>query len=239
MPAKKRTKRSGAKKRGKAAPKATRRGKRASRTATRKPRPAPKAAREVLARDRAVDELGKRVRPGKVRLGGTRRLTPTKAGFRALKRELLGVQRSVTKKGAKAKAYAFQLSIRYRGPDGRFKKLERIEGTFPLKKSVRARRRKGESEAQAFERITEDRIKGAVFRAIDRNEGVAAYPDFVKRALASGNRERITKAMRSFKKRRGVTFKVDIERHVTTGEAVSHGKNLSRNRRKRKAARRK
>lgn len=190
-----------------------------SRTVTKK---APKIARDIVARDAAVDDLAKRVRPGKVSLGRTRKLTPTKAGFRALRRELAGARKVVTKRGAKPKAYTFQLSIRYRGPDGRFKKLDRVEGVFPLKRSLTARKKRGESVEAAFERVTEQRIKAAVFRAIDRAEGVAQYPEHVRRALASGDRERITRAMRAFKKRRGVSFQVEIERHVTPGEAGRH-----------------
>jgi hypothetical protein len=185
------------------------------RTGTRKAT----TSKTILERDRAIDRLGRAVRPGKVKLGSTRNLTPTKAGFRALKREVSQVRRAIARKGAKPKAYSFQLSIKYRGADGRFKKLDKIEGTFPLGRAVRVRKKKGESDAKAFERITDARIKAAVFRAVDKAEGVAVYTPAVERALASGDRERITRAMRAFKKRRGVSFKVTVERHVTTGEA--------------------
>jgi hypothetical protein len=192
--------------------------------------PVSRSARELARRDAAVEELGPRVKPGKVKLGGTRRLTPTKAGFRALRREVKSVRQAITRKGAKPRAYGFQLSIRYRGADGRFKKLEKVEGTFPLKRSLSKRKKKGESDARVFERVTEDRIKAAVFRAIDRAEGIQGYTPAVLRALASGNRERITRAMQAFKKRRGVTFKVDIERHVTPGEAVAREKENTKRR---------
>lgn len=196
-----------------AAPKKGGAGKRPSaRGEQRKARPGSSLARTIVRKDKAIDELAGKVRRGPVHLGGTRRLTPTHAGFKALR----GVVRAVRSVQAKKpKAYSFKLSVRYRGPDGRFKKLEPIEGSFPLPAAVRRRRKKGESEAAAFQRLTESRIKGAVFRSIERAEGVATYSPAVERALASGDRDRITRAMRSFKKRRGVSFKVDVERQVT------------------------
>lgn len=200
--------------------------------------PVSKASRTMRARDEAVEQLGRKVRPGKVKLGSTRQLTPTKAGFRALKREIESVQRTITRRGAKPRAYSFQLSIRYRGADGRFKKLERVEGVFPLKRSLSKRKKKGESAARAFERITETRIKAAVFRAIDRAEGIVGYTPAVERALASGDRDRITRAMRAFKKRRGVTFKVDVERHVTTGEAERERRHMAAGKKRKSSSRR-
>ena len=197
-----------------------------------------RVARTIAQRDDALDELETKVRPGKVKLGSTRRLTPTKAGFRALKKELASVARAVSRKKRSPRAYTFQLSIRYRGADGRFKKLDNIDGSFPLKASINKRRRKkGESIEQAFERVSENKIKAAVFRAIDRAEGVATYTPTVERALASGDRERIGRAMRAFKKRRGVTFKVTVDRHVTAREGAQHDearKRVSRGTRRRK-----
>lgn len=191
--------------------------------------PARSVAREIKRRDQAVDDLGARVKRGPVKLASTRRLTPSRAGFRAMGRVIDAVH-DVTKKHPKA--VTFKLSVRYRGADGRFKKAEAIEGSFPLPRAIRSRRKKGESERKAFERITEQRIKSAVFRTIDRTEGVVGYTPAVRRALASGDRDRITRAMRAFRARRGVSFKLDVERQVTRARPVSrrsgHGRRRER-----------
>jgi len=181
-------------------------------------------AKQMQTRDRAIDELRGKVKPGAVKLATTRQLTPTKRGFRALRDTIKTVRAAQTRGKAGPKAFTFKLRVRYRGPDGRFKKLEPLEGSFPLPRSIRSRRKKGESEAAAFTRLTETRIKAAVFRGIDRAEGVAQYPKSVERALASGDRERITRAMQAFKKRRGVSFKVSVERQVTRGTNAAPAK---------------
>lgn len=181
-------------------------------------------AKQMQTRDRAIDELRGKVKPGAVKLATTRQLTPTKRGFRALRETIKTVRAAQTRGKAGPKAFTFKLRVRYRGPDGRFKKLEPLEGSFPLPRSIRSRKKKGESEAAAFTRLTETRIKAAVFRGIDRAEGVAQYPKSVERALASGDRDRITRAMQAFKKRRGVSFKVSVERQVTRGANAAPAK---------------
>ena len=122
--------------------------------------------------------------------------------------------------------------MRYRGPDGRFKSLEPIAGSFPLAKAVRRRRKKGESEAHAFERITEQKIRAAVFRSINEAEGVQRYTPAVERALASGDAKKIGRAMKAFRERRSASFKITVERHVT-------GQGASNERRARKLPRKK
>jgi len=149
----------------------------------------------------------------KIRVGKTRQLTPTRQGFRALDGVLKEVQRGRRKK--EREAFTFRLSLRYRGPDGRFRKRDiATEAGFPRLKDVRRRRRKGESEAAAFRRIAELEIKKAIFRAVDNQKDVRGNSDQLRSRMKGASVQTARRAMRKFKEARGLTFSVEINRHA-------------------------
>jgi len=177
----------------------------------------------VAAVERALATLRGKVKPGPIRVGQTRRITPTKAGFRALDRMVSEVTRAqrVRKRAA---AFTVNLKIRLRGPDGRYVSLPPLEGIgLPLSAEVAARRRKGESDAAAFKRLSEETLRRAVFRQADIMFGdyrqTRAGRTWESARLA-GDWKKARRALKRIKAQRDLTFQVELVRQVTaeTGE---------------------
>lgn len=117
-------------------------------------------------------------------------------------------------------------------PNGKVESIGEVRGGFPRLQDARRRKRKGESEAAAFRRITELEIRKAIFRVAnevkDRN-GKRSNTDEIKRVLrakfeerakrgkitkeerAKLEREKIQDAIRTMKKERALTFRLRID----------------------------
>lgn len=167
----------------------------------------------------ALKVLAGRVKPGPVSVGRTRRkVTPTKAGFRALDRLVTDVFRS-HKVRQRPAAFTATLKIRLRGPDGKFVALPpMIDIGLPLPAQVEASRKKGESAAHAFKRLSEDTLRRAVFRQADLMFGDYKETRDGKtweRATAAGDWKKARRALARIKKRRDLSFGVEFTRHVT------------------------
>jgi hypothetical protein len=161
----------------------------------------------------AVKELRGRVKPGPVMIGTTKRLTPTRAGFRALDPLLRELQRATPE--SERELYTFALNVRYRGPDGRFVKKPIGEANvLPGAREVRRRRRKGESTPQAFRRIVESQVKGAVFRQVEREKSLSGGSDELRQRMRGKSAKQVAKMWSKFKAARSVTFKVTVQREI-------------------------
>lgn len=175
---------------------------------------------------RGVRAIGQdRVKPGPVRIGATRRLTPTRAGFRALDAFLLSVQRG-SRKGSR-ELYSYDLQIRHRGPNGKLVDLAPFTGNvFPLPSEVRSRRRKGETAAATYRRLVETAIKSAIFRQADENRNIFGNTNEViarleraakRRGRKKPDAQRVREAFRAFRSKRSLTFKIAINRVIPGG----------------------
>lgn len=186
-------------------------------------------ARAVTRKERAVREVGERnIKPGRLRIGTTRRLTPTGKGFRAFNEALLAVQRA--SKGRRV-AFTVDLDVRFRKPDGTYAKVPLKSAGLPRLKDVRRVKRRGESDAHAFRRIVTDKVRGAVFRAVDRTRSLKGGTDELLGELEGKSPKQVRAALRRFKESRSLTFKVRLNRAVAA--RAGGGKSRQRGRRRR------
>jgi len=172
-------------------------------------------ARRVREVNAAVRTLGReRVRPGETVIGSTRRLTPTRRGFRALDDTLMAIQRSYGTK--QAALFTFDLSLRYRNARGQFVKPPTLRGvTFPRLQEVRRQRRRGESMASAFRRVVETQVKAATFRAAQSAGDIAMISDLYDKAnqhLERGNAKAAARAFKRIRKLRQLTVRLTVKR---------------------------
>lgn len=194
----------------------------------------PSLSRALRRKETALREVGSRnIRAAKLRIGTTRRLTPTKSGFAALNRTFLEAQKHQAKD--KRAAWTLDLDLRYRGPDGRFIKAPPLEGIgFPRLVDVRRRRRelakqyrdsKGKrgrlfkSEAEAYRYMAENVVKGAVFSATQnithlRKGRLVSYEMIESMIERGASQDDVREAFRTFKETRGVSFKVTVNRAI-------------------------
>lgn len=178
--------------------------------------------RQVARKEAALRELPARsVRSGKIRLGTTGRLTPTRAGFKALDSTLLSIQREA-KKSTRA-LWTLDLNIRFRGPDGRFMSRKLTGAGLPRPQDVKRQRgriekkrgRAFKSDAEAYRHMVETSVKAAVFRSVDQVKSIDGDTDSLMEQLEGKDYAEVRRAMRDFKKRRSLTFKVTLNRVVT------------------------
>jgi hypothetical protein len=173
----------------------------------------PKRVRDV---DDAVRVLGReRIKRGVTTLGATRRLTPTRAGFRALDKTLLAIQR--TQRGKrKADLFTFDLQLRYRDSDGNIVTVPpAADLIMPRAADVKRRRKKGESMAAAFRRLVEQEIKAAAFRAARDSPDIADVSDQYESlvtALQAGDSAEAKRLMREMRQARQLTFQITVKR---------------------------
>ncbi len=172
-------------------------------------------AKRVREVDEAVRTLGRgRIKKGVTTLGATRRLTPTRAGFRALDKTLLAIQRSGRK--GKRDLFTFDLSLHYRDSDGKLVKVPPARDLImPRLQDVKRRRKKGESLAAAFRRLVEQEIKAAAFRAARDSPDIADVSDQYEQlvtALQAGDSQQAKALMREMRQARGLTFQLTVKR---------------------------
>lgn len=171
----------------------------------------PSIVRNIEDTEKALQVVRERVKPGSIKLGKTRYVTPTRAGFRALDKTLLGVQKAQRRKGA---AFHLNLTIRFRDTRGKFVKVQAQGVGVPRLKDIRPR--KGETRASAFRTAVEQQVMSAVFRRIsaetigykERRQEAGARP--TKRSAAQ-----VRKELQRIKRTRQATFKVEVVRDVT------------------------
>lgn len=181
-----------------------------------------------VAESRAVplrDERGRfKRRAGRV--GGTRRLTPTKAGFRAFHDVATEISRTQRMRKRPA-IYTATLKIRLRGPDGRFQNIPPLEGIgLPLPSQVQAGRQPGETEAETFSRLIDQNIRAAVFRQVDLLLGDYRETKAGKRwerARMRGDWKAARSALARIKAERSVTYRVDFNRQLTGESDATEG----------------
>lgn len=189
----------------------------------------PSIVRNIEDTEAALRVVRDRVKPGSIKLGTTRYLTPTRAGFRALDKSLLAVQRASKKKGA---AFHLNLTIRFRDTRGRFVKVQAQGVGVPRLKDIRPR--KGETRASAFRTAVEQQVMSAVFRRIS-----AETVGYKQRVDVSGPVKRrsavqVKKELQRIKRTRQATFKVEVVRDVTARETPRPVPSRVRHRRRRK-----
>lgn len=190
--------------------------------------------------ERASRTLGEgRLRPGAIKVEGeTRRLTPTRQGFRALDRRLTKVAGL-----KKPRLFSYTLDIRFRGRDGRFKSVtqrgigvprlrdvkrmvryrdksgrEQLIGKSALKRASKVKRAevkrgkgKLETPRQALQRTVERQVQTEISRVVRIELGRYPSPQVTARRMG---RERAAAELRKVKKRRQVTFKFQLAREV-------------------------
>lgn len=178
------------------------------------PRRIPSLAKRVREVGAAVDTVGpENVKAGAILLGSTRRLTPTRAGFRALDSFLLELQRRSRRD--ERELYRFELDFRYRGPDGKMVSVEtRGRAIVPTLDMVKQHKKPGESIPQAWRRMLEHDIRRAIFREIDSVEhlGGAGRSEAIRRDMEKKSKKQVAAALRKFKKDRSFTFSVTMYR---------------------------
>jgi hypothetical protein len=179
------------------------------RAAKKKTKAAQTLGRRLKKKRAAARELGV---TGDFLIGKTAWLTPTSAGFRALDSFLLERQRSSKKR--ERDAFSFEIELRYRGPDGKIEPRRVISGGFPRLTEARRRRKRGESEAAAFRRLTELSIKKAIFRAVEGERDIRGNSDSMKRSIKGKSTKAARAAIRRFKSERALTFRVGVILHV-------------------------
>jgi hypothetical protein len=192
-----------------------------------KKRPSRSLSKSLRKKRGAIQEIGaKNVRRGPIMIGRTRWLTPTKRGFDSLRSFLLERQRSSKK--AEREAFTFGIEIRHKMPNGKVETIGEVRGGFPRLQDARRRRRKGETQAAAFRRITELEIRKAIFRVAnevkDRN-GKKSNTDELRRELqAKFEKTKLTKeqqkervkrylvrSVRKMKQARALTFRLRVD----------------------------
>jgi len=136
--------------------------------------------------------------------------------MRGMLGEVHRAQRLGAKGGRQRDAYSFVIDVAYKSKTGERKKITLKAAGFPEPGAIKQRRKKGESEPEAFKRIAGQTINAAVIRSINNAEGVERYTSREETAIAKGSRKQIAAALRSFKKRRQASFKVRVSREVTT-----------------------
>jgi hypothetical protein len=196
--------------------------------------PARSLGRRARTLEDAVRTVGREnVRGKRITVGTTRRLTPTHKGFRALDQVLTEIQRA---HGTEQTAlYSFDLNLRYRDARGKFAKPPTFENVvIPRLADVRRLRRKGETMAHAFRRLTQDTVKGAIFRSAqdapdivdtsERYEQISALYDAMRKRLKAGltkkqrarierqTAKHVAKLIASTKKARQLTFRLTVKR---------------------------
>jgi len=187
--------------------------------------PARLLGKRVRDVERSIRTLGReRVKAGPIVIGKTRRLTPTRQGFRALDKLLLEIQRAHGTEGASA--FTFDLQLRYRDKRGRFVNPPKVKGALlPRMADVRRRRKKGESMAGAFRRLVETEIKAATFRAAQDAPGIVDVGERYEKAMrlleiareSDSKRawQRVRKVMRELKAARALTLQLSITKVMT------------------------
>lgn len=169
----------------------------------------PSIRSKLHATERAIKTLGEsKVRKGPKPLGSTRKITPTKAGFRVVGRVLKEINK-VSRVG-KRRVFTYDLKGSYIGPDGKRRRFTRKGIGIPRPSDVR--RRKGESLTAAMNRVVQNRITGEVQTILrERLKGETPPGKFKGRPIT---RKAAAKALRKFKKTRGVKFSVTFNREV-------------------------
>jgi hypothetical protein len=124
---------------------------------------------------------------------------------------LLSIQRS----NARGELYTFSLSVKWKDVDGGWVTQDVGENNvLPGEREVRAFKQSGESLAAAFRRITGDLIRGAIFRQIESVKSLRGGTDELVRRLSGASSDAVKKAVRAFKSRRGLRFKVVFQRVI-------------------------
>jgi hypothetical protein len=182
----------------------------------------------IIATEKAVGTLGRKVKRGPIIVGKTRWITPTGSGWRALNRTLATVGKAtrgkVTKKPG---AYTFVLSFRFRGADGKMKSATLPASGFPVPKAVDSWRRKyprGQkgkakrkfSQAQAFRDLSTAQMIAAINRKIDSEKDIFGDTDTLLHELieAEASHRKIRARMRAFKERRNLRVQITVRRET-------------------------
>ena len=176
--------------------------------------------------EKSVAQLGEKQVARKLRIGSSRWLTPTKAGWKALDDVLLELQKH-SRKGKRA-AWTFDLKVRYRGPDGKMVDPRTLAGAgFPRMRDVRAMRRSVErrrkkkfrSDAEAFRYMGTTNVIAAVNRQIEGTKTLQGGTDELLASLEGKSSREVRRAWREFKSTRSLSFKLTVHRIVTPKRA--------------------
>lgn len=186
-----------------------------------KPKPRAPLSRAVAEKEAALKALGKDVVARRVRVGETRWLTPTRAGFGAIDDTVRAMQRaSKGAKGLAKPAWSYDLKVRWKNLRGKFE-YARFHGVgFPALEDVRAARRKIEkrrgrkfrSEDELFREVTVNSVIAATFRQIERKKSLLGGSDELVEQLAKASPAKVRRVMRDFKERRSVGVRLNIHR---------------------------
>lgn len=158
---------------------------------------------DAMAEAKRVKDRGKVV-------ARTNRVTPTKAGKRALGKALARV-RTMQKK-LRGSVFTYRLEVRYRDATGKRREVVTEEVGFPLARAVRRVTKAGEGADGAWERVTVDEVMATVFRSIDGAQGIARYTVREQTIISTGTEVQVRRALRGFKARRGATVRVVVSR---------------------------
>jgi len=193
---------------------------RARRSTQRKPPPARKrvrrapATQRVVRLEKAIKEVGEgRIKAGKISVSRSRFVTPTKrgAGAKSVRKVLRAIRRTKV-----SPIYSYTVKVRFRRRDG-----ERGEKIFPgfgvpLPKSVAARRRKGESNAQALERLIMAQVQRAAHGAlrVEWGDRETMPSKRAAKTMSRQSRERARARLRNIKRREKASFQIEFHREV-------------------------
>jgi len=170
--------------------------------------------------ERAIKEVGEgRIKAGKITVSKSRFVTPTRrgTGAKSVRKVLRAIRRTKV-----SPIYSYTVKVRFRRRDG-----ERDEKIFPglgvpLPKSVAARRRKGESNAQALERL----IMSQIYRAahgtlrVEWGDRETTPPDQrAGKTMTRQSRDRARARLRNIKRREKVSFQIEFHREVAPAPA--------------------
>lgn len=181
--------------------------KRAPRTKPRraaKP-PEPRLSRRLQEVEGALELLGAKVKPSR-HLVGTRKVTPTKQGFAALRRTVKELSRELAKLAKRGKlrtfTYDLTVSVKREGP------IKVVGVGVPRLRDIRPR--KGETKAQAVRRVIEEQIRRQVFDTLAGQFKPTPYKARLSKLHGAAARS----YLRSVKRSRGAGFRVEFYRET-------------------------
>lgn len=162
--------------------------------------------RELRETERGIERME---RPrGRAKIA-TRKVTPTKRGFKALEETERKLARELARmeKQGKRPTLTFDATITFKG-----KKPRELEG-IGLRRLKDIRTKKGETRTEAIQRAIDRKIRSTVFDAIKEE-----FPDTDSPQLKSGlrrwARKKVQSALRAFKRRRGAGFSITFNRET-------------------------
>lgn len=193
-------------------------------------------AKQIADHDRARRVIGeKNLRRGPMTIAQTRRLTPTRAGIAALGRAVLAVQRSQGTKGLQKHVYTFDIEVRYKGPDGKYRTKTIERAGFPLNKAVSKwlkKRPTGQhtgkgakplTRAAAFRDLVQAQVISASKRAVEGDTFDEKRYQAFKATIENASEAQAKAKLKRFKAQRDLTFKVTIHREGSSDASRTTG----------------